>query len=167
MGKDSTSLVEMKIQKILFDEENSISLIFLANIYDEEQVFPIVTGICGTKNIIEIIKGTPFPRPLTHDLLNTIITTLEGTVSYVIIDKLGNDDVVATVHLKRQQKEISIESQACDAIAVALKSQTPIYITKDVLLRYSEIMDGINEINEQEFYEWLNTIDSSLTNRNH
>jgi bifunctional DNase/RNase len=167
MEKDNTSLVEMKIQKILFDQENSISLIFLANIFDEEQVFPIVTGICGTKSIIEIIKGTPFPHPLTHDLLNNVITTLGGKVLHVMIDKLDNDDVVATVHLKRQEKEISIESQACDAIAVALKAQTPIYITKDVLMRYSEIMDEINEINEQDFCEWLSNIDFSPTNRNH
>ena len=166
MRRDRNSLVEMKVQKILFDKENNVSLVFLANVHDEEQVFPIVTGIGGTKNIIQIIQGTPFFRPLTHDLLNTIITTLEGTVSHVIIDKLDNDDVVATVHIKNKQKEISIESQASDAIAIALKAQTPIYTAKDLLIRNSEIQEGINEINDQEFYEWLNRLDSSPTDRN-
>ena len=121
-----------------------------------------MTGVGGAKSIMQIIQGTPYFRPLTHDLLNTIISTLEGTVSHVIIDKVENDDVVALVHLTRQQKEISIESQACDAITIALKAKVPIYITKGLLLRYSEIVEGINGRNDQEFFSWLNSIDSLI-----
>jgi bifunctional DNase/RNase len=166
MRRDKHSFVKMKVQKILLDKENNVSLIFLANVHDEEQVFPIVTGIGGTNNIIQIIQGTQFFRPMTHDLLNTIITTLEGTVSHVIIDKRDNDDVVATVHIETQHKEISVESQASDAIAVALKAQTPIYTAKDLLIRNSEIQEGIDQINDREFHEWLNRLDSSPTDRN-
>ena len=64
---------------------------------------------------------------------------------------MENDDVVATVHLKRREKEISVESQACDAIAVALRAKIPIYTTKDLLIRYSEIMEGIDENNDGDF----------------
>jgi bifunctional DNase/RNase len=160
MVRNKLSFAEMKVQKILLDEENSVSLVFLANIDDEDQIFPIVTGIGKANNILQIIKNIPFSRPLTYDLLDTIITKLEGTVSCVIIDKVKNDDVVATVHLKRQEKEISIESQACDAIAVALKAKIPIYTTKDLLVRYSEIMEGINEGNDQGFYDWLDKLNS-------
>jgi bifunctional DNase/RNase len=160
MKKDRLSLAEMKVQKILLDKENNVSLVFLANIDDEDQIFPIVTGIGRANSILQIIKNIPFSRPLTHDLLNTIITKLEGTVSYVIIDKIENDDVVATVYLKRQEKEISIESQACDAIAVALKAKIPIYTTKNLLVRYSEIAKGINEGNAQGFYDWLERLNS-------
>ena len=160
MVRDRLSLAEMKVQKILLEKENDVSLIFLANIDDEDQIFPIVTGIGRANNILQIIKNIPFSRPLTHDLLDTIITKLEGTVSCVIIDKVENDDVVATVHLKRQEKEISIESQACDAIAVALKAKIPIYTTKDLLVRYSEIIEEINENDDREFYEWLDRLNS-------
>ena len=160
MVRDRLSLAEMKVQKILLDKENDVSLIFLANLDDEDQIFPIVAGIERANSILQIIKNIPFSRPLTHDLLNTIITTLEGTVSHVIIDKIENDDVVATVHLKRRGKEISVESQACDAIAVALKAKIPIYTTKDLLVRYSEIMEGINEGNDQGFYDWLDKLNT-------
>jgi bifunctional DNase/RNase len=163
MKRDRHSLVEMKVQKILLDKENNVSLVFLANVHDEKQVFPIVTGIGGTKNIVQIIKGASFFRPLTHDLLNTIITTLKGKVSHVIIDKLENDDVVATVHLTRQQKEICVESQASDAIAIALKAHSPIYAAKELLMMYSEIQEEINEINDREFNKWLNKLDASTT----
>ena len=166
MRRDKHSFVKMKVKKILFDKESNVSLVFLANVHDEEQVFPIVTGIGGKQNIIQIIKGIPFFRPLTHDLLNTIIMTLEGTVSHVIIDKLDNDDVVATVHIKTHHKEISVESQASDAIAIALKAKTPIYTAKDLLIRNSEIQEGIDEINDREFHEWLNRLDSSPTDKN-
>lgn len=160
MKKDRLSLAEMKVQKILLDKENNVSLVFLANIDDEDQIFPIVTGIGRANSILQIIKNIPFPRPLTHDLLNTIITKLEATVSYVIIDKIENDDVVATVYLKRQEKEISIESQACDAIAVALKAKIPIYTTKNLLVRYSEIMEGIGKGTNRGFYDWLDRLNS-------
>lgn len=160
MGKDKLSLVELKIQKILLDKEKNVSLIFLANVDDEDQIFPIVTGINRANSIIQIIKNIPFSRLVTHDLLNTIITTLEGTVSRVIIEKMENGDVLATVHLKRQKKEISIESQACDAIAVALKAKIPIYTTKNLLVRYSEILEGINERKDRSFYDWLDRLNS-------
>ena len=160
MRKDRLSLAEMKVQKILLDKENNVSLVFLANIDDEDQIFPIVTGIGRANSILQIIKNIPFSRPLTHDLLNTIITKLEGTVSYVIIDKIANDDVVATVYLKRQEKEISIESQACDAIAVALKAKIPIYTAKNLLVRYSEIIEGIGKGNDGGFYDWLDRLNS-------
>jgi bifunctional DNase/RNase len=160
MKNDGLSLAEMTVHKILLDKDNNVSLVFLANVDDEDQIFPLVTGIGRAKNILHIIKNIPVSRPLTHDLLNTIITTLEGTVSCVIIEKVENDDVLATVHLKRREKEISIESQACDAIAVALKTKIPIYITKDLLVRYSEILEEINESSDQGFYHWLDKLNS-------
>ena len=160
MGRDSLSLVEMKVQKILLDTKNNVSLVFLANVDDKDEIFPIVTGMDGANSILQIIKNIPFSRPLTHDLLSNIITTLEGTLTCVIIEKVDNDDVVATVHLKGQEKEISIESQACDAIAVALKAKIPIYTTTDLLMRYSEIMEGIYEHNNQGFYDWLDRLDT-------
>ncbi len=63
MRRDRTSLVEMKVQKILFDKGNDVSLVFLANVHDEEQVFPIVTGIGGTK-----ILSRLFREPHAFDL---------------------------------------------------------------------------------------------------
>jgi len=163
MVRDRLSLVEMKVQKVLLDKENSVSLIFLANKDDEDQIFPIVAGIGRANSILQIIKNIPFSRPLTHDLLNTIITKLEGTVSCVIIDKIENEDLVASVHLQRQEKEISIESQACDAIAVALKAKIPIYTSKDLLVRYSKIMEGIDEKNDRGFYDWLDRLNTQTT----
>lgn len=151
----------MKVHRILLDKEHTVSLVFLASVHDEKQVFPIVTGIGGTKNIIQIIQDTPFCRPLTHDLLDTIISALKGTVSHVIIDKLDNDDVVATVHLKKAQKEISIESQASDAIAIALKARTPIYIPRDLLIEYDEVVEGIRERANREFHEWLERLETA------
>lgn len=160
MVRDRISLAEMKVQKILLDKENNVSLVFLANVDDEDQIFPIVAGIDRANGILQIIKNIPTSRPLTPDLLNTIITKLEGTVSHVIIDKVEHDDVVATVHLKRREKEISVESQACDAIAVALRAKIPIYTTKDLLIRYSEIMEGIDKNNDWGFYDWLDRLNS-------
>ena len=55
MGRDRLSLVEMKVQKILLEKENNVSLIFLASIDDEDQIFPIVAGIDRANSILQII----------------------------------------------------------------------------------------------------------------
>ena len=60
MVRDRISLAEMKVQKILLDKENNVSLVFLANVDDEDQIFPIVAGIDRANGILQIIKNIPY-----------------------------------------------------------------------------------------------------------
>jgi len=145
----------------MIEKSSDVSLVFLENVKNEGQVFPILIGNFGAQAIIQIIQGVKCHRPLTHDLIKDIIHKLKGKIVDVVIDTIEEEDILATIHLISRGREIGIESRACDAIALALKSKAPIYTTKSLLSKVSDAMDKIEITNiDQEFSEWLDSIDS-------
>jgi hypothetical protein len=145
----------MDVQSILLDGSSKISVILLANVMNDEQIFPIVTGLPAGEKIAGIIKNRRCISQLTHDLLMDIIQALQGKVEKVVIDKDSNEEVVSIIHLSRQSEKIFIEVQACDALTIALTSQAPMYARKSQLLTLSEILERIQRINDQRFLVWL------------
>jgi bifunctional DNase/RNase len=149
----------MEVQSVLLDGESEIAVILLANAINEEEIFPIVTGLYGGERIAGIIKKSQCLRPLTHDLLINIIHTLRGKVEKIVMDKDINEDVVSTIHIGRYAKKVLFEARACDALAIALTSHAPIYVRKSQLLTLSEILERIQHINDQKFLAWLNAFE--------
>lgn len=158
MSRDAT-FVQMTVQSILLDEASEVSIILLANAINEEQMFPLVAGLHNGETIVGIIKGKRDVSPRTHELLIDIMHTLQGRVKRVVLDKDRNEDVVSTVHISRHSKEVSFETQASDALVIALTSNAPIYVRKSQLLTLSEILARIQQINDQKFLAWLNAFE--------
>jgi bifunctional DNase/RNase len=149
---------QMDVQSILLDEASNIAVILLANVINEEQIFPIVAGLHGGETIIGIIKEKECVHPLTHDLLIDIIHALQGKVEKVVMDKDMHEDVVSTVHIRKHSQKVFFEARACDALAIALTSNAPVYVRKNQLLTIAEIMKRIRRINDQKFCAWLNAL---------
>lgn len=148
----------MTVQSILLDEASEVSIILLANAINEEQMFPLVTGLRNGETIVGIIKEKQDVSPRTHELLIDIMHTLQGRVERVVMEKDRKEDVVSTVHISRYSKDVSFEAQASDALAIALTSNAPIYVRKSQLLTLSEILKRIQRIHDQRFFAWLNTL---------
>jgi len=148
----------MEVQSILLDDSSRIAVILLASVTNEEQIFPIVANLHGGETIIGIIKEQECSHPLTHDLLIDIIHALQGTVEKVVMDKDSNEEVVSTVHISKHAEKSLFEAMACDALAIALTSNAPIYVRKNQLLTMAEIMNRIKQINDQKFHTWLNAL---------
>lgn len=151
---------QMEVQSILLDDSSKISVILLTSVTNEEQIFPLVAGIHGGETIAAIIKKKQYASPLTHDLLIDIMHALRGKVEKVVMGKDGNEDVVSTVHLIRCAEKIIIEARACDALALALETDAPIYVRKSQLLTFSEITERIQHIHEERFLAWLNALEA-------
>lgn len=146
---------QMDVQSILLDGSSKISVILLANVMNEEQIFPIVTGLPAGEKIAGIIKNRQCISQITHDLLIDIIQVLQGKVEKVVIGKDSNEEVVSVIQLSRQSEKIFLEVQASDALTIALTSQVPMYARKSQLLTLSEILERIQRINDQRFLAWL------------
>jgi hypothetical protein len=81
------------------------------------------------------------PRPQTHDLLRSVIESLEGHVSYVIVNDLNNDTFYARIVLEHNGQTIEVDSRTSDAIALAVRAQVPIYAEESVLDRAGIFID--------------------------
>lgn len=124
--------VQMELHRIIIKDGIDHQIIVLKEV-DGERKFPMVIG----KEIAEIIRtrlnNEPAIRPMTHDLLASVIEQLGATVKQIEINNLQDRTFFAKIHLERDGKTVQIDSRPSDAIALGVTSMTPIYVAEHVL----------------------------------
>jgi len=134
MGRE----VEMDLVKVLIHEKIDQQIIHLRE-KDGERSFPIVIGSNEAFEILRKIKGYATPRPMTHDLLASIVFATGSTIERVVVSDLRENTFYATIHLNRGNgKTEKIDARPSDAIALAVQCKSPIYANEDIFARLSE-----------------------------
>jgi bifunctional DNase/RNase len=105
---------------ILKDTENKLNL-------------PIWIGLLEATAMATEIEGIKMARPMTHDLLKNILGEVGCSVESIEITELKENTYYAMVHLKLSGRDLLIDSRPSDAIALALRTKSPIYVAKAVL----------------------------------
>ena len=82
-------------------------------------------------------KPTDFITPMTHDLIKQVLDTIEAKVISVVITDLKDNTYFAKIHLTYRDAEITVDSRPSDAIALALKAESPIFVANDVIQKHS------------------------------
>jgi bifunctional DNase/RNase len=127
-----TTLVAMTIKGLMLDPVSNSPIVVLKD--GEEKIFlPIWVGIFEANAIALRLENVETPRPMTHDLLTTFITRLEGSVSKVVISDLRDSTFFASIHLTAGDRDLEIDARPSDAIALALRTEAPIYVAQSVL----------------------------------
>ena len=99
----------------------------------DERLLPIWIGPFEADAIAVQLQGNEVPRPLTHDLLKSIISALGASVSYIFINDLSDTTFYARVVLQLNGQEVEVDSRPSDAIALAVRVQAPIYVAEEVM----------------------------------
>lgn len=94
---------------------------------------PIIIGAFEAQAIALEIEGIKPPRPLTHDLLKQVIENLGGTINEIVIDELRENTFYAKIILEISGLTNEIDSRPSDAIALAVRTQSPIYVLESVM----------------------------------
>ena len=129
--------VLMELKRIIINEIHDQQVILL-NEVDGERAFPIVIGLFEAMSIDRRIKGMQWPRPMTHDLLCTIIDHLGGDLQDIYINELREHTYFAKLRVKKDGEIIEVDCRPSDAIAVAVTAKVPIYVSEDVIDEASE-----------------------------
>ena len=124
--------VQMELTRIIINENNEQQIIFLKEV-DGERTFPIVIGSTEAMAIDRRLKSIPTPRPMTHDLLASVIEELGGSITQIEINDLENHTFYARIHVKQDGRTIEIDSRPSDAIALGIATSVPIYVAEHVL----------------------------------
>ena len=124
--------VQMELHKIIISEMADQQIIILREV-DGERSFPIVIGNSEAMAIDRRLKQTPTPRPMTHDLLATVIEQMGGMVERIEINNLENHTFFAAIHIRQDGQDISIDCRPSDAIALGVATTVPIYVAEHVL----------------------------------
>jgi bifunctional DNase/RNase len=124
--------VPMELHKIIISEMQDKQLIWLKEV-DGDRKFTIVIGSSEAMAIDRRLKGSPTPRPLTHDLLANIIEEMGGAIEKIEINDLQQGTFYAKIHIRQNGRELEIDSRPSDAIALGIATMVPIYVAEHVL----------------------------------
>ncbi len=100
---------------------------------DAERYLPIWMGIPETDSITIALQGVAIARPLTHDLLISIMNTLDIHLESVEVTNLENDTFYANLILEQNGVRKIIDSRPSDAIAIAIRAKAPVFVDEDIL----------------------------------
>ncbi len=126
-------MVQVELSKIIIDEKRHDQVIVLKEV-DGERFLPIVIGLPEATSIKMKISGFEPPRPLTHDMLKSVIEALGARVKFVVVDRLQFNTFHAKVVLEKPDgDEAWIDARPSDSIALALRVGAPIYVEEEVL----------------------------------
>ena len=122
----------MHVYKVGVDPQRRVPFVILA---DEaaKRLMPIYIGPFEANAIAAEMQGQTFPRPMTHDLLRTIIATLGHEVTQVMVTKLEDQTFFAAVILAGDGGTVEIDARPSDAIALGLRCGAELYVAESVL----------------------------------
>ena len=136
-------MVEMTIDSIRVSLMNYQRVVMLKE-KTAERYLPIWIGPAEADAIAVKLQGVSVPRPLTHDLLSTVINALGATVNSVFVSELKNDTFFAKIIFNVDGGQIEVDSRPSDALALAVRVDVPIYADETVLEKASIYIDKEN-----------------------
>jgi hypothetical protein len=146
--------VEMRIRGLMMDPVTNMPIVILRDV-NGNAVLPIWVGIFEANAIALEIEKVTTPRPMTHDLIRTLLMGLDTGVKKVVVSELKDDTFYAVIWLEREGQLISVDSRPSDALAIALRVDCPIYVD-DAVLNSSKAASPVSDrINNDELRKWL------------
>jgi bifunctional DNase/RNase len=106
---------------------------------DGERTLPIWIGLLEATAIASEMEGIKFSRPMTHDLLKSIMDMIDVEVNKVEVCDLKNNTYYALIHLTHGGKDISIDARPSDALALSLRMNAPIFVAEEVISKSKQI----------------------------
>ena len=125
-------LVHMELAKIIITETSEQQIIVLKE-RDGPRTFPILIGLIEAYAIDRRLKGIQTLRPLTHELLASVIEELGGHLEKIIINDLRDHTFYARLVVRQNGELKEIDSRPSDAIALGVATEVPIYVAEHVL----------------------------------
>src|ERR1700709_1763486 len=122
--------VEVRLPGLMLDPSNR-SPIVVRNDLSGDVVLPIWVGLFEANAIALEIEKSTTPRPMTHDLLRNVIAGLNARVTRVVVGALRGDTFYATIWLDQSGEVVAIDSRPSDAIALALRSDCPLLVSRE------------------------------------
>jgi uncharacterized protein len=135
--------VEMKIRGLMMDPVTNMPIVILKDVCSAH-VLPIWVGIYEANAIALEIEKVSTPRPMTHDLIKTLLVGLDAGIKKVVVNELKDDTFFAVIWVQRNGEMISVDSRPSDALALALRLDCPIFVD-DSVLKSSRLANNVAE----------------------
>jgi hypothetical protein len=146
--------LEMKIRGLMMDPVTNMPIVILKDV-SGNSVLPIWVGIYEANAIALEIEKVSTQRPMTHDLIKSLLLGLNTGIRKVVVNELKEDTFYALIWLERDGELISVDSRPSDALALALRLDCPIFVD-DTVLKSSKLTASVSDkVNTDELRKWL------------
>lgn len=145
-------LVKMKVEGLLFDPRSNMYILLLKDT-DGSETLPIWIGKPEADSIALALGKVATPRPLTHDLVKNIIDSVKVKVTRIVVTQILDNTYYALIYLTDGKDEMPVDSRPSDAVAVALRTDAPIFVEDEVLKKKNtdELEDWLKNLRPEDF----------------
>jgi bifunctional DNase/RNase len=141
-------VLQMKVRGVALDQQMNPVVLLVDN--PETMALPIWIGQAEATAIAMELQGVRPPRPMTHDLLRSVLTRLEASVARVVVTDVRDATYFAEIHVAQNGNTMVIDSRPSDAIALALRMEAPIFVEEKVAAQAIQLKKPFDE----EMEEW-------------
>jgi len=125
-------MIEVKIDSIRVSLMSQHRVVVLKDV-DTDRYLPIWIGPFEADAITIQLQGVQVARPLTHDLLKSVIDEMGATISHVMVNELKNDTFFARIVMDVNGQSMEIDARPSDAIALAVRANAPLFVAEEVM----------------------------------
>jgi bifunctional DNase/RNase len=126
------SMVEAKVNGLALDMVTNSPVVILAASDSSDRLLPIWIGHYEALAIAMELSGVSSRRPLTHDLLKSVISNMGGKVMRVEVTELKEQTFYAKIHIQMNGSDVEVDARPSDSIALALKAKVPLFVAEEL-----------------------------------
>jgi bifunctional DNase/RNase len=145
MGREE--FIEMRVGGLTLDPVTKTPIVILKDT-DNKLNLPIWIGLMEATAMATELEGIKMARPMTHDLLRTVVDMLGGVVEAIEVTDLRDSTYYAVIYLEIGGRRVSVDARPSDAISLALRTKSPIFVAKKVLEASSTVQQKVEEPQE-------------------
>lgn len=147
----------MNIKGLMVDPITNMPIIVLRE-QGGERVLPIWVGVFEANAIALQIESVQTPRPMTHDLLKSVIDELGGRLERIVVCKLEENTFYATLQLRSSKGPLTLDARPSDAIALALRSGARIFVEEAVIQNARSFEMSRESVDVGRLQKWLENL---------
>jgi uncharacterized protein len=149
-------MISMKVRTVAMDQQMNPVVLLVDQA--ETLALPIWIGTPEAQSIALELQGVRMPRPMTHDLIRQILGQLSVSVDRIVVTDIQNGTYFAEIHLKSNGNDVVIDSRPSDAIALALRTEAPIFVEEKVATGAISLKKAFDEHEVEEFKKFLENV---------
>lgn len=149
--------IKMRIKGLVVDPISKMPIVVLEDL-DKQRMLPIWIGVFEANAIALKIENISTPRPMTHDLLKRFLDKLKISIEKIVVNDVRDNTFYALIHCRYYDQSLIIDSRPSDAIALALRMDSPIFVEEEVVKKAHSLKFDENLEDSEKLKKWLENL---------
>ena len=149
--------IRMKIKGLVIDPISKMPIVVLED-PQKERMLPIWIGVFEANAISLKLENIATPRPMTHDLVKNLLNNLDTQVEKIVVNDIKDNTFYAMIYCQHNGETITIDSRPSDAIALSLRTESPIFVEDEVIEKAQSLKFDENLEDSEKLKNWLENL---------